>query len=754
MTHLEHALRYAGMGWAVLPLHFIKSGGRCSCGDPHDGTGPTKLAAGSIGKHPHQVLVPHGVHDATTDVARLTEWFTSVPTANVGIATGAPSGFDVLDVDPRNGGDDTLSVVEQTRGKLPDTALALTGGGGYHYLFKHDGSRLRSPGRGIDVKSTGGYIVVEPSTHASGGTYAWEGSADPTEGHPVAPAPAWLRAPALGPSGPGISGTGHLDEQRIADLRAALAHLDASEYQTWISVGQALHSTEAPEAFDIWDVWSQSAPNYDNSTAVKWRTFRANGPLHVESIFVWARDAGWNGEAPRVATPAGNVIPFVAPEAPPMDLGTPSQLLRLPGVLGGVVDLYNRTAPKPQPQFAVQAALALGSVVLGRRFRTTRDNWSSMYFVNVGRSASGKEHPRTVIEACLDAAGFAHLIGPSGYTSDSAVFSALYHQPCHMTVIDELGDLLGNARAQGNFHKRQAVTELVKCWGLLHGCLRPQGYSTMSLTPQQRAEAAKRVVQRPALTLLAMTTPETFYDSLGESSIEGGFLNRLLIVESSIGRQMSRPVDQLEVPDSVVEWCQAVRAGQGGNLAALDIGPDAVPTPRVVDFTAEAKTAFRAYEAACLASMDALDGERLAEMEGRSVEKAMRIALILAVSDSVSTPFVRLEHAEWAISYVKHYTAQTIDAIRKNMHGSQFAKWRSDLLEVIRRAGIRGRTERELARFSRPYAGMEPRMRKAIMDSLRADELVAYTEFKSPSGRGKPRLAWIATQPEADDEAA
>jgi hypothetical protein len=45
-------------------------------------------------------------------------------------------------------------------------------------------------------------------------------------------------------------------------------------------------------------------------------------------------------------------------------------------------------------------------------------------------------------------------------------------------------------------------------------------------------------------------------------------------------------------------------------------------------------------------------------------------------------------------------------------------------------------------------------MRKAIMDSLRADELVAYTEFKSPSGRGKPRLAWIATQPEADDEAA
>jgi Bifunctional DNA primase/polymerase, N-terminal./Primase C terminal 2 (PriCT-2). len=753
--NLQAALRYAEMGWAVLPLHFIKPGGRCSCGDPHDGTGPTKLAANSVGKHPYQALVPQGVHNASTRVDTIMSWFSSAPQANIGIATGSVSGFDVLDVDPRNGGDDTLMVAEQTRGKLPETAIALTGGGGYHYLFKHDGARLRSPGRGVDIKSTGGYIVVEPSTHVSGGTYAWEGSADPTDGHAIASAPEWLRAPAVtAPTGTYVNGVGHLDKQRIADLQAALAHLDAGEYSTWISVGQALHSTEAPEAFELWDAWSQTAPNYDNSTTTKWRTFRANGPLHVESIFVWARDAGWNGEAQRVADEPGNIVPFQPKVPDQLQAGTPSQLLRLPGVLGGVVDLYNRTAPKPQPQFAVQAALALGSVVLGRRFRTTRDNWSAMYFVNVGKSASGKEHPRTVIEACLDAAGMGHLIGPAGYTSDSAVFSTLYHQPCHITVIDELGDLLGNAKAQGNFQKRQAVTELVKCWGLLHGALRPQGYSTMSLTPQQRAEAAKRVVQRPSLTLMAMTTPQTFYDSIGESSIEGGFLNRLLIVESSIGRQMSRPVDQLEVPDSVIEWCHAVRAGQGGNLSGIDIGADAVPTPRVAEFTDEARAAFRAYEAACLESMDQLDGERLAEMEGRSVEKAMRIALILAVSDSVTTPFIRLEHARWAIDYVKHYTVQTIEAIRRNMHGSQFAKWRSDMLDIVRRGGLRGRTEREMAKLSRTYAGMEPRMRKAVMDSLRADELVAFIDSKAGGGRGKTRLAWIATQPDAEDEAA
>jgi len=735
---LDHALRYASMGWAVLPLHAMKAG-NCTCG---------KADCKSPGKHPINDLVPHGVHDASKDAARITEWFTRVPHANVGIATGAPSGFDALDVDPRNGGDDTLADIERKQGKLPDTALALTGGGGYHYLFKHDGSRLRSPGRGIDVKSTGGYIVVEPSNHSTGGTYAWEGSADPTEGYAIADAPAWLHLPAVAKA-QAVSGTGYLDPQRIADLQAALGALDASDYAQWIAVGQALHSTEAPQAFELWDAWSQTAPNYDNSTSAKWKTFRANGPLHVESIFTWAHDAGWSGDAPRVAAPASNVIAFMQ-----ADSATPSHLLRLPGVLGAVVDLYNRTAPKPQPQFAVQAALALGAVVLGRRYKTTRENWSPLYLVNVGKSATGKEHPRTIIEACLDAAQLGHLIGPAGYTSDSAVFSALYHQPAHITIIDELGDLLGNAQAQGNFHKRQAVTELVKCWGLPHGTLRPQGYSTMSLTAVQRSEATARLIQRPSLSMLGMTTPKTFYGALTEQSIEGGFLNRLLIVESHIGRQLSRVADPLDVPDSIIEWCRAARAGQQGNLTGLDLAADQVPVPRVIDFLPEARAAFRAYESACLKSMDQLEPEGLAEMEGRSLEKALRIAMSLAVSDNVTTPFIRLEHAEWAIAYVTHYTAQTIEAVRKHMHGSQFAQWRAAVLEIIQKRGPRGQTERDLAKSSRMYAGMEPRIRKAVMDSLKSDGLVEFVDMGGGyGGRGKRRLAWIALQPEQDDAA-
>src|SRR5699024_6643936 len=79
---------------------------------------------------------PHGCKDATTDPARIAEWWGG-STYNVAIATG--NGIVVLDVDADHErgkfGDETLEALEQQYGKLPDTWTCLTGGGGVHYYF-------------------------------------------------------------------------------------------------------------------------------------------------------------------------------------------------------------------------------------------------------------------------------------------------------------------------------------------------------------------------------------------------------------------------------------------------------------------------------------------------------------------------------------------------------------------------------------------------------------------------------------------
>lgn len=127
----------------------------------------------------------HGLKDATLDTAIIERWWKGWPEANVGVATG-PSRLAVLDIDPRHGGDESLRDLTQKHGDAwLETAIALTGGGGTHYLFKQNEER---PARnaadvfpGIDVRGEGGYIVAPPSLHQSGKPYAWERTANEVE---------------------------------------------------------------------------------------------------------------------------------------------------------------------------------------------------------------------------------------------------------------------------------------------------------------------------------------------------------------------------------------------------------------------------------------------------------------------------------------------------------------------------------------------------------------------------------------------
>jgi len=140
----------------------------------------------SAGKHPR---TKNGVRDATTDRAKIRQWWETWEDANIGVATGKESGFFALDVDPRKGGADSLASLEAKHGKLPETRTADTGGGA-HYLFKYPDFPVKnSTGEiwpGLDIKGDGGAIVVAPSLHAGGKRYRWRNAAQ------IADAPEWF----------------------------------------------------------------------------------------------------------------------------------------------------------------------------------------------------------------------------------------------------------------------------------------------------------------------------------------------------------------------------------------------------------------------------------------------------------------------------------------------------------------------------------------------------------------------------------
>jgi hypothetical protein len=181
MTPLAMARTYAGRGWPVFPVHSIRDGS-CTCG---------RSSCDNMAKHPR---TEHGVKDASLSEPVIRAWWSRWPVANVAIATGAPSGLLVLDIDPRHDGDHSLYDFERQHGPLPETVENLTGGGGRHLLFAHPGVHV--PNRvglalGLDVRGDGGFIVAPPSLHATGKRYAWAIGCGPDD-TPLAEAPGWL----------------------------------------------------------------------------------------------------------------------------------------------------------------------------------------------------------------------------------------------------------------------------------------------------------------------------------------------------------------------------------------------------------------------------------------------------------------------------------------------------------------------------------------------------------------------------------
>ena len=181
MKLVDHALKYARLGWPVFPVHSIKSN-KCSCG---------KAKCSSPGKHPR---TSKGLKDASTDPQVIETWWEKWTDANIAVRTGPESGLAVLDIDVKGGGPDNLELLESENEPLPETLVAQTGGGGRHYFFSYPDDGFKNSANdlasGIDTRGDGGYVLIAPSNHKSGSNYEWQDD-EPGEIE-LAEFPKWL----------------------------------------------------------------------------------------------------------------------------------------------------------------------------------------------------------------------------------------------------------------------------------------------------------------------------------------------------------------------------------------------------------------------------------------------------------------------------------------------------------------------------------------------------------------------------------
>lgn len=117
-----------------------------------------------VGKNKKPLIDWKEYQDRKASLKEFKKWLQEYPNLQIGIVTGRISGIIVVDIEA--GGDISW---------LPKTAVARTGGGGYHFYYSYvngvkNSTRIKHL---TDIRGDGGYVIAPPSS-SDKGEYKWD----------------------------------------------------------------------------------------------------------------------------------------------------------------------------------------------------------------------------------------------------------------------------------------------------------------------------------------------------------------------------------------------------------------------------------------------------------------------------------------------------------------------------------------------------------------------------------------------------
>lgn len=365
----------------------------------------------------------------------------------------------------------------------------------------------------------------------------------------------------------------------------------------------------------------------------------------------------------------------------------PQKLLKVPGKLGLAVDHFNATSRKYNPQFAVIAALALGSITLGRYYSTDQRNFAALFMVACGPTGSGKEFIRTFLHDVFKAAKVEEVMGPPNFTSEAAIMAELQYKPRVGIVMDEFGRILGSVKNAGNTNAMETQTLLMSIFGALHSSHRPRRYSANGKSKVQVQAERAQLIRRPSPTIVGLTTKETLHANLTEGNVQDGFLNRLLVIESRIGViRMRTNLKERPIPRRLIDWIRTyvlpdelqsyldpfmAQQGEDGGGNPLGESPTDPPEPKIIPFSKGAKRRLAELDVWIVEKMRRLTDETdgLQAVYVRALEIAMRISLILAMSEENDE--ISAANIDWAWEYTRFHVEEVLDMASTTLGTSQ-----------------------------------------------------------------------------------
>lgn len=317
-----------------------------------------------------------------------------------------------------------------------------------------------------------------------------------------------------------------------------------------------------------------------------------------------------------------------------------------PGLMGELASYIYASAPRPVPEVALAAAIALMAGIAGRAYNVNGLGMN-MYVLLLAPTGTGKEAMASGIDSLMASVktqipASKQFIGPAEIASGQALLKYLSKAPpCFVSLIGEFGlklqQLSSNNANPAEIMLKRVLLDLFNKSG--NGkILQPSIYS--------QKENNTDPINSPAVTLLGESTPETFFRAIDESMISDGLLPRFLIVEYaglrpplSENYQEARPSFALiDKFGGLIDKCLKI-------MNAIDSGTGLVLN---VKFTPEAEAIHKKFDKYADNEINSSSAEIIKQLWNRAHVKLLKLSALVAVGCDQFEPTVTTEIVLWA----------------------------------------------------------------------------------------------------------
>ncbi|MCC9603530.1 DUF3987 domain-containing protein [Stieleria sp. JC731] len=223
----------------------------------------------------------------------------------------------------------------------------------------------------------------------------------------------------------------------------------------------------------------------------------------------------------------------------------PTWAMQDQGIIGHIVDYTLRTSMYPQPELAFAGALALMSVITGRKVTDMYGTRTNLYIIGMAPSGSGKEQARSTNKKLLRRADAAHLLGPERFASHAGIVSVLGEQPSQLFQLDEVGRLLQTMKNPSR------ATHLYNIASVLMHLYSSSGQTWVG---DAYADTSKtKTIHQPHAVIYGTTVAESFWGSLTAENVSDGLLGRLMPFESTEGYVEPKSPERIEPLGTLVD---------------------------------------------------------------------------------------------------------------------------------------------------------------------------------------------------------